>query len=224
MNYKTENIKIINVSKPLKLDCGQTIKDFPLAYETYGKLSKSKDNAILVFHALTGDQFVSEINPVTKKEGWWVTAVGPGKAIDTNKYFVICANVIGGCMGSWGPKEIDKKTNEPYGLNFPVITIRDMVKAQETLLDHLGIEKLLCATGGSMGGMQLLEFCTIFPNKTFSAIPIACSTSHSAQNIALNELARQAIMADPVWDKGKYLVKNAQPKNGLAVALSLIHI
>ena len=104
MNYKTENIKIINVSKPLKLDCGQTIKDFPLAYETYGKLSKSKDNAILVFHALTGDQFVSEINPVTKKEGWWVTAVGPGKAIDTNKYFVICANVIGGCMGSWGPK------------------------------------------------------------------------------------------------------------------------
>ena len=111
MNYKTENIKTINVSQPLRLDCGQTIKDFPLAYETYGKLNKSKDNAILVFHALTGDQFVSGINPVTKKEGWWVTAVGPGKAIDTNKYFVICANVIGGCMGSWGPKEIDKKTN-----------------------------------------------------------------------------------------------------------------
>ena len=224
MNYKTENIKTINISKPLKLDCGQTVEDFPLAYETYGKLNESKDNAILVFHALTGDQFVSEINPVTKKEGWWVTAVGPGKAIDTNKYFVICANVIGGCMGSWGPKEIDKKTNEPYGLNFPVITIRDMVKAQEALLDHLGIEKLLCATGGSMGGMQLLEFCTIFPNKTFSAIPIACSTSHSAQNIALNELARQAIMADPVWDKGKYLIKNAQPKNGLAVARMVGHI
>ena len=224
MNYKTENIKTINVSKPLKLDCGQTIKDFPLAYETYGKLNESKDNAILVFHALTGDQFVSGINPVTKKEGWWVTAVGPGQAIDTNKYFVICANVIGGCMGSWGPKEIDKKTNEPYGLNFPVITIRDMVKAQETLLDHLGIKKLLCATGGSMGGMQLLEFCTIFPNKTFSAIPIACSTSHSAQNIALNELARQAIMADPVWDKGKYLLKNVQPKNGLAVARMVGHI
>ncbi len=111
MNYKIENIKTINVSKPLKLDCGQTIKDFPLAYETYGKLNESKDNAILVFHALTGDQFVSEINPVTKKEGWWVTAVGPGKAIDTNKYFVICANVIGGCMGSWGPKELNKKTS-----------------------------------------------------------------------------------------------------------------
>ncbi len=224
MNYKTENIKTINVSKPLKLDCGQTIKDFPLAYETYGKLNELKDNAILVFHALTGDQFVSGINPVTKKEGWWVTAVGPGKAIDTNKYFVICANVIGGCMGSWGPKEIDKKTNEPYGLNFPVITIRDMVKAQEALLDHLKIEKLLCATGGSMGGMQSLEFCTMFPNKTFSVIPIACSTSHSAQNIALNELARQAIMADPVWEKGKYLIKNVQPKNGLAVARMVGHI
>ncbi|RPH02827.1 MAG: homoserine O-acetyltransferase [Candidatus Pelagibacter sp. TMED153] len=224
MNYKTENIKTINVSKPLKLDCGQTIKDFPLAYETYGKLNQSKDNAILVFHALTGDQFVSGINPVTKKEGWWVTAVGPGKAIDTNKYFVICANVIGGCMGSWGPKEINKKTNEPYGLTFPVITIRDMVKAQEMLLEHLGIEKLLCATGGSMGGMQLLEFCTIFPNKTFSAIPIACSTSHSTRNIALNELARQAIMADTAWEKGKYLTKSVQPKNGLAVARMVGHI
>ena len=224
MNYKTDNIKQIIVSNSLKLDCGQTIKDFPLAYETYGKLNESKDNAILVFHALTGDQFVSEINPVTKKEGWWITAVGPGKAIDTDKYFVICANVIGGCMGSWGPKDVNKKTNEPYGLNFPVITIKDMVKAQETLLDRLGIQKLLCATGGSMGGMQLLQFCTTFPNKTFSAIPIACSTSHSAQNIALNELARQAIMADPVWDKGKYLIKNVQPKNGLAVARMVGHI
>ena len=224
MSDKLENIKKINVSKPLLLDCKQTVNNFALAYETYGNLNESKDNAILIFHALTGDQFVSGVNPVTKKEGWWVTAVGPGKAIDTNKYFVICANVIGGCMGSWGPKEIDNKTNEPYGLNFPVITIRDMVKAQETLLDHLGVEKLLCATGGSMGGMQLLQFCTTFPNRTFSAVPIACSTSHSAQNIALNELARQAIMADPVWDKGKYLKKSVQPKNGLAVARMVGHI
>ena len=224
MDYKLENIKKLNISKPLLLDCKQTVRDFPLAYETYGKLNKSKDNAILVFHALTGDQFVSGLNPVTKKEGWWVTAVGPGKAIDTNKYFVICANVIGGCMGSWGPKEINKKTNEPYGLNFPVITIRDMVRAQETLLDHLGIEKLLCVTGGSMGGMQSLQFCATFPNRTFSAIPIACGTSHSAQNIALNELARQAIMADPAWDKGQYLKKNVQPKNGLAVARMVGHI
>jgi len=224
MNRKIENINKIIVTKPLKLDCGKTIKDFPLAYETYGKLNENKDNAILVFHALTGDQFVTGINPVTKKNGWWVTAVGPGKAIDTKKYFVICANVIGGCMGSLGPSDINKETNQPYGLDFPVITVKDIVRAQESLLDHLGIEKLLCATGGSMGGMQLLQFCATFPEKTYSAIPIACSSSHSAQNIALNELARQAIMADPVWDNGKYFLKNTQPKNGLAVARMVGHI
>ena len=224
MNRKTEDIKQIIVSKPLKLDCGKTINDFPLAYETYGTLNENKDNAILVFHALTGDQFVTGTNPVTNKEGWWVTAVGPGKAIDTNKYFVIGANVIGGCMGSWGPSNNNKETNQPYGLDFPVITIKDIVKAQESLLDYLGIKKLLCATGGSMGGMQLLQFCATFPDKTFSAIPIACSASHSAQNIALNELARQAIMADPVWNGGKYFLKNTQPKNGLAVARMVGHI
>ena len=224
MNRKTEDIKKIIVSKPLKLDCGKTINDFPLAYETYGTLNENKDNAILVFHALTGDQFVTGTNPVTNKEGWWVTAVGPGKAIDTNKYFVICANVIGGCMGSWGPSNNNKETNQPYGLDFPVITIKDIVKAQESLLDYLGIKKLLCATGGSMGGMQLLQFCATFSDKTFSAIPIACSASHSAQNIALNELARQAIMADPVWNGGKYFLKNTQPKNGLAVARMVGHI
>jgi homoserine O-acetyltransferase len=224
MNRKTEDIKKIIVSKALKLDCGKTINDFPLAYETYGTLNENKDNAILVFHALTGDQFVTGTNPVTNKEGWWVTAVGPGKAIDTNKYFVICANVIGGCMGSWGPSNNNKETNQPYGLDFPVITIKDIVKAQESLLDYLGIKKLLCATGGSMGGMQLLQFCATFPDKTFSAIPIACSASHSAQNIALNELARQAIMADPVWNGGKYFLKNTQPKNGLAVARMVGHI
>ncbi|MDA7715105.1 homoserine O-acetyltransferase [Pelagibacteraceae bacterium] len=224
MNRKIENINKIIVTKQLKLDCGKTINDFPLAYETYGILNEKKDNAILVFHALTGDQFVAETNPVTKKEGWWVAAVGPDKAIDTKKYFVICANVIGGCMGSWGPSDINKDTNQPYGLDFPVITIKDIVRAQESLLDHLGIEKLLCATGGSMGGMQLLQFCATFPEKTFSAIPIACSSSHSAQNIALNELARQSIMADPVWDNGKYFLKNTQPKNGLAVARMVGHI
>ena len=224
MNRKIEDIKKISVTKPLELDCGKTVNDFPLAYETYGKLNENKDNAILVFHALTGDQFVAGSNPVTNKEGWWVTAVGPGKAIDTNKYFVICANVIGGCMGSWGPSNYNKETNQPYGLDFPVITIKDMVRAQESLLDHLGISKLLCATGGSMGGMQLLQFCATFPDKTFSAIPIACSASHSAQNIALNELARQAIMADPVWNNGKYFLKNTQPKNGLAVARMVGHI
>ena len=224
MNYKTENIKHLIVKKPLRLDCGQTINDFPLAYETYGELNKNKSKAILVFHALTGDQFVSGINPITKREGWWDTAVGPGKAIDTDKYFVICANVLGGCMGTYGPKELNKKTNEPYGLNFPVITIKDMVSAQEALLDYFKIEKLLCVLGGSMGGMQLLQFCASFPDRTFSAVPIACSSSHSAQNIALNELARQAIMADPEWKKGEYGKTKNLPKNGLAVARMAGHI
>ena len=224
MNYKTENIKHLIVKKPLRLDCGQTINDFPLAYETYGELNKNKSNAILVFHALTGDQFVSGINPITKREGWWDTAVGPGKAIDTDKYFVICANVLGGCMGTYGPKELNKKTNEPYGLNFPVITIKDMVSAQEALLDYFKIDKLLCVLGGSMGGMQLLQFCASFPDRTFSAVPIACSSSHSAQNIALNELARQAIMADPEWKKGEYGKTKNLPKNGLAVARMAGHI
>ena len=137
MNIKLENIKKLDVTKPLKLDCGKTIKDFPLAYETYGKLNDNKDNAILVFHALTGDQFVTGTNPITNKEGWWVTAVGPGRAIDTNKYFVICANVIGGCMGSLGPKDNNPVTKKPYGLDFPVITIKDMVKAQELSLIHI---------------------------------------------------------------------------------------
>jgi homoserine O-acetyltransferase len=136
MNYKIENIKQITVTKPLKLDCGQIIKDFPIAYETYGKLNEKKNNAILVFHALSGDQFVAEINPVTNKNGWWSTAVGPGKAVDTEKYFIICANVLGGCMGSFGPKSLNAADDEPYGLKFPVITIRDMIKAQESLLEH----------------------------------------------------------------------------------------
>ena len=218
------SLKTLIIKKPLKLDCGKTINNFPIAYETYGSLNKKKNNAILIFHALTGDQFVTGNNPITNKEGWWATAVGHGKAIDTDKYFIICANVLGGCMGTFGPKEFDKKTNQPYGLNFPVITIKDMIKAQETLLDHFGIKKLLCALGGSMGGMQLLQFCASFPDRTFSAIPIACSSSHSAQNIALNELARQAIMADPEWNKGDYGKTKNLPKNGLAVARMAGHI
>ena len=224
MNYKIENTKQIIINKPLKLDCGQTIRDFPIAYETYGQLNEKKNNAILVFHALTGDQFVTDNNPLTNKEGWWATAVGPGKAVDTNKYFIICANVLGGCMGSFGPKSINKEKNEPYGLNFPVITIRDMVRAQESLLEHLGINKLLSVLGGSMGGMQLLQFCSLYPDKTFSAVPIASTTSHNAQQIALNELARQAIMSDPVWNKGNYYQDKKIPKNGLAVARMAAHI
>jgi len=224
MNYKIENIKKIIVNNPLKLDCGQTIKDFPIAYETYGELNEKKNNAILIFHALTGDQFVAGDNPITSKEGWWTTAVGPGKAIDTDKYFIICANVLGGCMGSFGPQDINIENKQPYGLKFPVITIKDMVKAQESILEHLKIDKLLSVLGGSMGGMQLLQFCALYPDKSFSAIPIASTASHNAQQIALNELARQAIMSDPFWNKGNYYQDKKIPKNGLAVARMAAHI
>ena len=224
MNYKIENIKQITIKKSLKLDCGQIIKDFPIAYETYGKLNERKNNAILIFHALSGDQFVAGTNPVTNKDGWWNTAVGPGKAVDTEKYFIICANVLGGCMGSFGPKNINDDDGEPYGLKFPVITIRDMIKAQESLLEHFGIKKLLSVLGGSMGGMQLLQFCALYPDKTFSAVPIASTASHNAQQIALNELARQAIMSDPLWNKGNYYKDKKIPKNGLAVARMAAHI
>ena len=219
-----DKIKTLLVKKPLKLDCGQTISDFPLAYETYGKLNDKKDNAILVFHALTGDQFASGTNPITKKDGWWNYALGPGKAIDTDKYFVIAANVIGGCMGSFGPSDINPKTKKPYGTNFPVITINDMVNAQYNLLEYFKIEKLLCVIGGSMGGMQVLQFVSNFPSKAHTAIPIACTASHSAQNIALNELGRQSIMADSNWQDGFYKEQNKLPDKGLAVARMAAHI
>jgi len=219
MNNDTENIKKIFIRQSLDLDCGKKIKDFPLAYETFGTLNKKKDNAILAFHALTGDQFVTNINPITKREGWWNFAVGPGKAIDTNKFFVICANVLGGCMGSFGPREINSKTNKAFGTTFPVITIKDIVKTQKFLVEHLGIKKLLSVIGGSMGGMQVLQFVSLYPDMAHSAVPIACSASHSAQNIALNELGRQAIMADPNWKN-----ENSTPNKGLAIARMAAHI
>lgn len=224
MNLNFSSIKKIKIEKPLLLDCGVTLNGFNLAYETYGKLNEKKNNAILVFHALSGDQFVTETNTVTNKDGWWNLAVGKNKSIDTNKYFVICANVIGGCMGSTGPKEIDPATGKPYGLNFPVITIKDMVSAQAHLLDYFGIRKTLAVLGGSMGGMQALQFCTLFPERTYASIPIACAASHSAQNIAFNELARQAIMADPEWDNGNYLISGKVPRKGLAIARMAGHI
>ena len=219
-----ENIKTITIDKPLQLDCGKTINNFPLAYETYGSLNKDKDNAILVFHALTGDQFVTGVNPVTNKDGWWSYAVGPGKSIDTEKYFVICANVIGGCMGSFGPSHQNPETKKIYGTDFPVITINDMVNAQVNLLDHFGIKKLFSVVGGSMGGMQVLQFVSNYPDKTKTAVPIACTSSHSAQNIAFNELGRQAIAADHKWQDGEYSSKNTIPDKGLAVARMAAHI
>ena len=219
-----KDIKTLIIKKPLTLDCGKIICDFPIAYETYGKLNNKKDNAILIFHALTGDQFVTGKNPLTNKDGWWTYAVGPGKAIDTDKYFLICANVIGGCMGSFGPSHINPETKEAFGTKFPVITINDMVNAQVNLLDHFKINQLFSVIGGSMGGMQVLQFVSNFPDKTKTAIPIACTSSHSAQNIAFNELGRQSIMADYDWKEGNYQNQNLNPGKGLSVARMAAHI
>ena len=219
-----KDIKTLIVKKPLTLDCGRVISDFPIAYETYGKLNERKDNAILIFHALTGDQFVTGKNPVTDKDGWWNYAVGSGKAINTDKYFLICANVIGGCMGSFGPSHIDPETKEAFGTKFPVITINDMVNAQVNLLDHFKINQLFSVIGGSMGGMQVLQFVSNFPDKAKTAIPIACTSSHSAQNIAFNELGRQSIMADSDWKEGNYQNQNLNPGKGLSVARMAAHI
>ena len=221
---KNVNIKSLIIEKPLKLDCGQTINNFPLAYETYGSLNSKQDNAILIFHALTGDQFVSGLNPITKKDGWWSYAVGPAKAVDTDKYFIICANVIGGCLGSFGPSMTNPATNKVYGTTFPIITINDMVNAQYNLLEFFKIEKLFAVIGGSMGGMQALQFVSNFPNKAKIAIPIATTSNHSAQNIAFNELGRQSIMADTNWTNGDYSNQNKNPNKGLSVARMAAHI
>ena len=215
---------ILGLETPMTLNSGVELGPFTIAYQAYGTLNADKSNAILVGHALTGDQFLAEPHPVTGKPGWWDITVGPGKPLDTDRYFVLCANVIGGCMGSSGPTEIDPTTGRPYGLDFPVITIKDMMRAQIMLLDHLGIDQLFCVTGGSMGAMQVLEFASSYPERTFSAIPIAGAARHSAQNIAFHEVGRQAIVADPEWCRGDYLTEGKRPTRGLAVARMAAHI
>ena len=210
--------------RPLKLDSGIELSPFQVAYKTYGRLNAARSNAVMICHALTGDQHVASVHPVTGKNGWWETMVGPGKPIDTERYFVICSNVVGGCMGSSGPSSIDPKTGNPFGLSFPVITIRDMVRAQAMLLDHLGIDTLFAVAGGSMGGMQVLQWAESFPERVFCALPIACATRHSAQNIAFHEVGRQAVMADPEWRGGRYLIEGTDPRRGLAVARMGAHI
>ncbi len=209
---------------PLVLDCGKVLSPFTVAYMTYGTLNAAKSNAVLVCHALTGDQFVASDHPLTGKPGWWDTMVGPGKPIDTDRFFVVCANVVGGCMGTTGPAEINPATGTPYGLDFPLVTIRDMVRAQAMLLDALGIKKVLSVIGGSMGGMQVLQWAASFPERVVSAVPIACAARHSAQNIAFHEVGRQAIMADPDWKGGTYQLHGTQPGKGLAVARMAAHI
>ena len=209
---------------PLVLDSGKRLSPFTIAYMTYGALNAARSNAVLVCHALSGDQFVASTHPVTGKPGWWDYAVGPGKPIDTDRFYVICANVVGGCMGTTGPGEIDPSTGEPYGLGFPLVTVGDMVRAQAMLLDALRIDQLLCVLGGSMGGMQVLQWAASYPQRVYSAMPLATAARHSAQNIAFHEVGRQAIMADPDWKAGDYALAGVKPSKGLAVARMAAHI
>lgn len=208
----------------MTLECGRKLGPIIIAYETCGELNKDKSNAVLICHALSGDSHVagyySKDDP---KPGWWDIMVGPGKGIDTDKYFVICSNILGSCVGSTGPCTYNPKTVEPYGLDFPVVTISDMVNVQKALLDYLGIKKLLAVIGGSIGGMQVLEWCVRYPEMVVSAIPLATTTKHSALAIAFNEVARQAIMADPNWNNGNYFA-GPKPDMGLAVARMIGHI
>ena len=230
--------KVIDISKNLHLDCSIAnfsniacildsdfeLNEFKIAFKTFGKLNDKKNNAILVCHALTGDQYVSGINPITKKDGWWSRMVGPNKPIDTDKFFVICSNVLGGCSGTSGPKEIDEKSHSPFGGNFPSITVRDMVKVQKHLIDALLIKKLFAVVGGSMGAMQALQWSIDFPEKINNVIHIAGALKHSAQNIAFHEVGRQAIMNDTNWNNGSYIMSGLVPERGLAVARMIAHI
>jgi len=212
------------VEEPLRLDSGIDLGPFTIAYQTYGTLNPEHSNAVLICHALTGDQYVADPHPITGHAGWWTSLVGPGGVLDTERYFLICANVLGGCMGTTGPKDIDPATGEPWALSFPVITIRDMVRAQKLLIEHLGIEQLFCVIGGSMGGMQVLQWASSYPEAVYTAVPIAASARHSAQNIAFHEVGRQAIMADPDWCGGRYLSLGRNPSRGLAVARMAAHV
>jgi homoserine O-acetyltransferase len=214
----------VTFKEGLVLESGETLAPITLAYETYGRLNADKNNAILIFHAFSGDAHVAgKHSPEDKKVGWWDNMVGPGKGFDTDQYFVICANVIGGCQGSTGPSSINPATGKPYALDFPVITIKDMVAAQVKLLDYLGIKKVLAATGGSMGGMLTLEFAVSFPSRVQNVIPIATTPRLSAQSIAFNEVGRRAIISDPNWKNGNYYDGEA-PSDGLAIARMVGHI
>ena len=207
----------------LALDCGQRLPEFRLAYRTHGALNAAHSNAILLCHALTGDQYVAETQPVTGKPGWWESLVGPGLPIDTNRFFVVCSNVLGGCMGSTGPRST-RPDGEVWGTDFPPITVRDMVRAQQMLMARLGVERLFAVIGGSMGGMQVLQWAATFPERVFAAVPVATAAYHSAQNIAFNEVSRQAIAADPDFLGGRYWTEGRTPARGLAVARMMAHI
>ena len=215
---------VVEFDRPLVTDAGVELSPFAIAYQTYGTLNAQRSNAILICHALTGDQHVANANPLTGKPGWWTSLVGPGKPVDTDRFFVICSNVLGGCMGTTGPASRNPATGQPYALDMPMVTIRDMVNAQAMLVDHLGIETLFSVIGGSMGGMQVLQWAASYPARVFSAMPVATAARNSSQNIAFHEVGRQAVMADPDWCKGRYLDEGRHPGKGLAVARMAAHI
>jgi len=209
----------------LALDCGRSLATLTIAYRCYGTLNDAKSNAILICHALTGDQYVAETNPETGKPGWWDQLVGAGRPVDTEKFFVICTNVLGGCMGTTGPRSPhDDNPHQPWGTDFPAVTINDMVRAQKKFVDHLGITRLFAVIGGSMGGMQVLSWAALYPDAVFAAVPVAAAAYHSAQNIAFHEIGRQAIAADPFFYAGRYWSEGVTPERGLAVARMTAHI
>jgi homoserine O-acetyltransferase len=210
--------------KPLRLDSGARIDGLEVAYNTYGRLDEARSNAVLVCHALSMDQHAASRHPLTGKPGWWDQVIGPGRPLDTDRFFVICSNVVGGCSGTTGPSSTDPATGEPYGLKFPMVTLADMVRAQAMLVEALGVEKLFAVVGGSMGGMQALQWAADYPERLFSAVCIACAPRHSAQNIAFHEVGRQAIMADPDWRGGDYARQGVRPDKGLPVARMAAHI
>ena len=218
-----DTLQKLVLPEPLALDCGQVLDHVEVAYETWGELNADRSNAILVCHALTGDQFCASDNPVTGRPAWWPRMVGPGLPVDTNKYHVIATNVLGGCMGTTGPASLHPD-GKPWGTRFPVITIADMVRAQRALVEALGIDSLFCVIGGSMGGMQVLEWAVQAPEKVFTGVPIATAARHSAQNIAFYEIGRQAIMSDPDWKEGAYLAHGTRPDRGLAIARMAAHV
>ena len=220
-NVETQYLQI---DEPIELDSGKVLEEVTVAYETYGELNKEKSNAILVCHALTGDAHAAGWHKGDKKPGWWEIVIGPGKALDTEKYFIICSNVLGGCKGTTGPSSIDPKTGKPYALNFPVITIGDMVRVQKKLIDHFEISQLMAVIGGSMGGMQVLEWMVSYPEMMKKAIPIATTAMSSPQQIAFNDVGRQAIFSDPNWNGGNYYETGKLPGNGLSLARMIAHI
>ena len=214
----------LHIDEPIELDCGKSLKDVTIAYETYGELNKDKSNAILICHALTGDAHAAGWHKGDRKPGWWEIVIGPGKAIDSEKYFIICSNVLGGCKGTTGPSSINPKTNKEYGLDFPVITIKDKVNVEKKLIDSFGINQLAAIIGGSMGGMQVLEWVVSYPKMMKKAIPIATAGMSSPQQIAFNEVGRQAIFSDPNWSGGNYYESGKIPENGLSLARMIAHI